>query len=73
MAENATERYAVRSYEVDGHGRLAVPALCNYLQESAGLHARQLGVSVEQLAQVFADEFDAVADLYPAGLFEYLQ
>lgn len=46
---SAIERYPVRSYEVDGRGRLTVPALCNYLQESAGLHARQLGVSVEQL------------------------
>lgn len=45
----ALELYPVRSYEVDGDGRLAVPALCNYLQESAGLHARALGVSVEQL------------------------
>lgn len=39
----------MRSYEVDLHGRLTLPNLCNYLQESAGLHARALGVSVEQL------------------------
>ncbi len=45
----ATEHYSVRSYEIDARGRLTVVALCNYLQESAGLHARQLGVSVEQL------------------------
>lgn len=48
-APSAVERYPVRSYEVDGAGRLTVVALCNYLQESAGLHARALGVSVEQL------------------------
>ena len=46
---SATERYPIRSYEVDVRGRLTIPTLCNYLQESAGLHARQLGVSVEQL------------------------
>ena len=48
-ASSATERYPVRSYEVDSRGRLTVTALCDYLQESAGLHARALGVSVEQL------------------------
>ncbi len=47
--ESATETYRVRSYEVDAHGRLTIAALCNYLQESAGLHARDLGVSVPQL------------------------
>ncbi len=46
---SATELYPIRSYEVDARGRLTIPALCNYLQESAGLHARQLGVSVDQL------------------------
>ena len=45
----ATDLYPVRSYEVDVEGRLTPAALCNYLQESAGLHARRLGVSVEQL------------------------
>ncbi len=48
---SATERYPVRSYEIDAGGKLTIPALCNYLQESAGLHARQLGVSVDQLRQ----------------------
>lgn len=48
-ATRATELYSVRSYEIDTQGQVTVPALCNYLQESAGLHARQLGVSVEQL------------------------
>ena len=46
---SATETYPIRSYEIDATGRATIPALCNYLQESAGLHARQLGVSVEQL------------------------
>ncbi len=48
-ASSATEHYPIRSYEIDAGNRLTVPSLCNYLQESAGLHARQLGVSVEQL------------------------
>ncbi len=45
----AVETYPIRSYEIDGRGVLAIPALCNYLQESAGLHARALGVSIDQL------------------------
>ncbi len=50
-APPATEQYPVRSYEIDPGGRLTVPALCNYLQESAGLHARQLGVGIDQLRE----------------------
>ncbi len=46
---SATEHYPIRSYEIDDRGRLTIPALCDYLQESAGLHARDLGFSVEQL------------------------
>ena len=48
---SAVEHYPIRSYEIDARGRLTIPSLCNYLQESAGLHARELGVSVEQLRQ----------------------
>ncbi len=48
---SATERYPIRSYEIDAQARLTIPALCNYLQESAGLHARELGASVDQLRQ----------------------
>ena len=46
---SAIEHYPVRSYEIDSGGQLTIPALCNYLQESAGLHARELGASVDQL------------------------
>ena len=49
MLSTATEHYPIRSYEIDTRNRLTIPALCDYLQESAGLHAHQLGVSVEQL------------------------
>ncbi len=44
-----TEQFAVRTYELDGSGKLAVPAVCNYLQEAAGHHAHALGVSIPQL------------------------
>lgn len=47
--DSAIAHYPIRSYEIDAGGRLAIPALCNYLQESAGSHARDLGFSVEQL------------------------
>ncbi len=47
----ATERYSVRSYEIDGRGELRPSALCNYLQESAGLHAQALGVGIPQLLE----------------------
>lgn len=38
--------FPVRYHELDCHGNLRELALLNYLQDSAGLHARQLGVSV---------------------------
>jgi len=41
--------YAVRSYEVDACGRLSISALCNFMQDAAGKHADELGVSVAQL------------------------
>ena len=42
-------RYRVRSYEVDRGGRLRPVTLLNYLQDSAGNHAAELGFSVSQL------------------------
>jgi len=44
-----TERFRVRSDEIDLHGRAAVATLCNWLQEAAGNHARSLGWGIEQL------------------------
>ncbi len=41
--------YQVRSYEVDGGGRLRPVTLLNYLQDSAGSHAAALGFAVSQL------------------------
>ncbi|MEW6672662.1 MAG: acyl-ACP thioesterase domain-containing protein [Thermodesulfobacteriota bacterium] len=43
------EAYPVRSYEVDACGRLSISALCNFMQDAAGMHAEELGVSVAQL------------------------
>lgn len=43
------EDFSVRSYEVDCHGRLSIPSICNFLQEAAGSHARSLGVAIQQI------------------------
>jgi acyl-ACP thioesterase len=48
--EPLREEFPVRSYDVDPRRRLSVRALCAYLQEAAGLHAAQLGASMERLA-----------------------
>lgn len=44
-----SEVYTIRSYEVDACGRLSISALCNFMQDAAGKHADELGVSVAQL------------------------
>lgn len=44
-----TERFPVRSYEVTPRGTASVPALTDYLQEAAGHHAADLGVSMQDL------------------------
>lgn len=43
------QRFRVRAYETDPHGRLEVPILCKLMQEAATAHAGILGVSVETL------------------------
>ncbi|MFC1798940.1 acyl-[acyl-carrier-protein] thioesterase [Thermodesulfobacteriota bacterium] len=43
------EIFTVRSYELDAGGRLSLPSLCNFMQDAAGKHAHQLGVSVNDL------------------------
>jgi len=45
------ESFRVRSYEVDPRSRLSPRALCAYLQEVAGVHATQLGASMERLGE----------------------
>ena len=44
-----TERFRVRSDEMDLHGRAAATAVCNWLQEVAGNHASSLGWGIERL------------------------
>lgn len=39
----------MRSYEIDATGSASPVAICNYLQEAAGNHARQLGVDITAL------------------------
>jgi acyl-ACP thioesterase len=43
------EKFQIRAYEIDTAGKLSVPALCDYMQEVAGNHARALGVGFEAL------------------------
>ncbi len=44
-----TEPFTVRVFEIDSCGTLGVRGLCDYLQEAAGNHARDLGVGVDAL------------------------
>lgn len=44
-----SDAYRVRAHEVDASGKASVPAVCNWLQETAGNHASALGWGVEDL------------------------
>jgi medium-chain acyl-[acyl-carrier-protein] hydrolase len=44
-----TESFRVRAYEVDATARASVPAVANWLQETAGNHATALGWAVDAL------------------------
>ncbi len=46
-----TETIPVRSSDLTPHGPASVPALCVYLQEAAGHHADDLGVSLGRLQE----------------------
>jgi medium-chain acyl-[acyl-carrier-protein] hydrolase len=46
-----TEPFRVRSYEIGPDGRIALPPLCDWLQEAAGNHATALGVATDQLLE----------------------
>lgn len=41
--------YKVRSYEVDYKEEASISTICNYFQETAGLHARQLQFDISDL------------------------
>ena len=79
-----TERFRVRSYEITPRGTASVLALADYLQEAAGHHAAELGVSMQDLlddgrawvlARLRLDidrlpkwEDDVVVETWPSGL-----
>ncbi|HEM48580.1 MAG TPA: hypothetical protein ENO27_00075 [Caldithrix sp.] len=44
-----SEDFKVRAYEVGPNGRLTLQSIFNYLQEAAGNHSYELGVSVDKL------------------------
>jgi len=44
-----TQQYMVRAYETDPLGRLSVMSVCNMLQDTAGGHARALGLGIHDL------------------------
>lgn len=43
--------YKVRSYEVDHHQEASISTICNYFQEAAGLHARELEFDISDLQE----------------------
>ena len=43
------ETFCVRAYESGEDNRVTLPAYCNYLQEIAGNHARELGLGIQEL------------------------
>jgi acyl-ACP thioesterase len=43
------ETFCVRAYESGVSNRVTLPAYCNYLQEIAGNHARELGLGIREL------------------------
>ncbi len=45
-----TDTYQVRSYETDANGRLSVPTLMNWMQESANRNALDYGIGMADLA-----------------------
>jgi acyl-ACP thioesterase len=46
------EPFRVRFYEAEPTGRVAIPAICRYLQEAADCHCRTLGLSLSELREV---------------------
>jgi len=63
-----TEKFIVRSYEVDVTGRATVLTISNFLQEIAGNHAGKLGVSVDKL---FAKKLTWVLSRLHLKMFSY--
>jgi len=51
MKPTHSQRFRVRAYEADPHGRLRVPILCQLMQEAATAHAAELDVAVDTLIE----------------------
>ena len=47
-----TDTYTIRQYETDANGRLAAPALMNWMQESANRNAIDYGIGISDLARL---------------------
>ncbi len=45
------EEFRVRSYELGPEGALSAESLCDYLQEAAGRHAEELGISIDAIGR----------------------
>ena len=46
-----TDTFTLRGYECDARGRLSVPALMNWMQESANRNALDYGIGIDDLAR----------------------
>ncbi|AQG80689.1 acyl-[acyl-carrier-protein] thioesterase [Spirosoma montaniterrae] len=46
-----TDTYALRGYECDANGLLSIPALMNFMQESANRNVIDYGIGINDLAQ----------------------
>lgn len=51
MSPIQTDSYALRGYECDAFGRLSVPTLMNWMQESANRNAMDYGIGIDDLAR----------------------
>lgn len=47
--------FRVRSYEVDAHGGLTLPSLCDLFQEAADQHASRFGAAVDQVIATYQE------------------
>lgn len=49
--KNYSTTFNVRSYEVDTQGKATIGSICNYFQETAGLHAKYLTFDISDLLE----------------------
>ena len=51
LPHSRDETFCVRAYESGVDNRVTLPVYCNYLQEIAGNHARELGLGIHELQE----------------------